>query len=278
MSNVLITGTSSGFGKLAALKFARQGDNVFASMRNTGKGRELEEVARKENLALKVIELDVLSDDSVNSAVEQVVADAGSIDVLVNNAGFEIRGAVEEVSDEEARAQFDTNVLGLLRVTRAVLPGMRERGSGRIINLSSVAGIVGVPFGGIYAASKHAVEALTETMYWEVKPFGVSVALIEPGAYPTEFSANIQVARAHESGPYKQTADEFRTRVSRLAPGGVPQNPDEVADAIYNAAYDESLKLRYPVGGDANLIAGARKQLDFEGFEQAMRQALDWWD
>jgi NAD(P)-dependent dehydrogenase (short-subunit alcohol dehydrogenase family) len=278
MSTVLITGTSSGFGKMAALRFARKGDNVFASMRNTAKGAELEDIARKENLSLKVIQLDVLSDDSVTKAVEQVLSDAGSIDVLVNNAGFEIRGAVEEISDEEARAQFATNVFGLLRVTRAVLPHMRSRGSGRIINVSSVAGIVGVPFGGIYAASKHAVEALTETLYWELHPFGISVCLIEPGAFPTEFSANIQVARAHESGIYKQTAEEFRNRVGRLAPGGEPQDPNEVADAIYNAAYDESLKLRYPVGGDANLIVGAYKQMDFEGFSQAMRQALDWWD
>ncbi|HEX5939738.1 MAG TPA: SDR family oxidoreductase [Dehalococcoidia bacterium] len=278
MSTVLITGTSSGFGKMAALQFARKGDNVFASMRNTAMGAELEQIARKENVALKVVQLDVLSDDSVAGAVKQVLGDAGSIDVLVNNAGFEIRGAVEEISDEEARAQFDTNVFGLLRVTRAVLPHMRSRGSGRIINVSSVAGIVGVPFGGIYAASKHAVEALTETMYWELHPFGISVCLIEPGAFPTEFSANIQVARAHESGIYKQTAEEFRNRVGRLAPGGEPQDPNKVADAIYNAAYDESLKLRYPVGGDANLIVGAYKQMDFEGFSQAMRQALDWWD
>jgi NAD(P)-dependent dehydrogenase (short-subunit alcohol dehydrogenase family) len=278
VSNVLITGTSSGFGRLAALQFARKSDNVFASMRNTSRGGELQELADDENLSLKVIQLDVLIDESVNSAVQGVLEDAGSIDVLVNNAGFEIRGAVEEVTDEEARAQFDTNVFGLLRVTRAVVPHMRNRGSGRIINVSSVAGIVGVPFGGLYAASKHAVEALTETMYWELHPFGVSVCLIEPGAFPTEFSANIQVARAHESGPYRQTAEEFRNRVSRLAPGGEPQDPKQVADAIYSAAYDESLKLRYPVGGDANLIVGAYKQLDFEGFAQAMRQALDWWD
>lgn len=278
MSNVLITGTSSGFGKLAALQFARKGDNVFASMRNVAKGGEIEEAASKENLSLKVLQLDVLSDDSVNKAVDHVINDAGSIDVLVNNAGFEIRGAVEEVSDAEARAQFDTNVFGLLRVTRAVLPHMRSRGSGRIINVSSVAGVVGVPFGGLYAASKHAVEALTETMYWELHPFGVSVCLIEPGAFPTEFSSNIQVADAHDSGPYKQTADEFRNRVGRLAPGGQPQDPKEVADAICNAAYDESLKLRYPVGGDANLIVGAYKQMDFEGFAEAMRQALDWWE
>jgi NAD(P)-dependent dehydrogenase (short-subunit alcohol dehydrogenase family) len=278
MSNVLITGTSSGFGNLAALEFARKGDNVFASMRNTAKGGDLESTAAEEGLSLKVLQLDVLSDASISSAVKQVLNQAGSIDVLVNNAGFEIRGAIEEISDEEARAQFETNVFGLLRVTRAVLPHMRQRGSGRIINVSSVAGIVGVPFGGIYSASKHAVEAISETMYWELSPFGVRVALIEPGAYPTEFSANIQVASAHESGPYKKTAEEFRSRVGRLAPGGEPQDPNEVAAAIYNAAYDESRKLRYPVGGDANLIVGAYKQLDFEGFEQAMRQALDWWE
>jgi NAD(P)-dependent dehydrogenase (short-subunit alcohol dehydrogenase family) len=280
VSNVLITGTSSGFGKLAALKFARAGDKVFASMRDTAKGAELEQVAHHEGLDLNVVQLDVTEQKSIDRAVKQVLDEAGSIDVLVNNAGYEVRGAVEEVDDDEARAQFDTNFFGLLRVVRAVLPSMRERGAGRIVNLSSIGGVVAVPFGGMYSASKWAVEAVSEAMQYELKQFGVRVALVEPGAFPTSFRDNIRRSRKHESADsaYRAVSDRFDEARTRLPGSDTPQDPQEVAEAIYNAAYDESPHLRYLVGADANMIATVRKQMDFEGFEQAMRQAMNWFD
>ncbi|MEX2236706.1 MAG: SDR family oxidoreductase [Dehalococcoidia bacterium] len=274
---MLITGTSSGFGKLAALKFARGGDRVFASMRDTSKGAELQKIADDEGLALSVIQLDVLDDASVKKAVETVLNDAGSIDILVNNAGSEIRGAIEDVDDDEARWQFDTNFFGVLRVLRAALPSMRERGAGRVVNVSSVAGLVARPYGGMYAASKHALEGATEALHWELNPFGVRVALVEPGAYRTEFANNARDARRHADGsPYRATSDRFDQAITKLL--GQDQDPQEVADMIHTAAYDESPRLRYVVGADANLITTVRKQTDFEGFGQAMRQAMDWWE
>ncbi|MEY4338517.1 MAG: hypothetical protein RLZ14_367, partial [Actinomycetota bacterium] len=159
MANVLITGCSSGFGELAALTFADRGHRVFASMRTPGKSAAIAARADIEQVAL-----DVTSSASVDAAVAGVLDAAGHIDILVNNAGIEVFGAVHLFSDEEVVRQFDTNVTGIIRVVRAVVPAMLAHGSGAIVNVGSVAGRVGAPYGGLYAASKHAVEALTEAM------------------------------------------------------------------------------------------------------------------
>jgi NAD(P)-dependent dehydrogenase (short-subunit alcohol dehydrogenase family) len=278
VANVLITGCSSGFGLLAALEFARRGDKVFATMRDTSKSAALDEAAKKEGLEIAVLRLDLLDPASIDSAIAEAER-AGPIDVLVNNAGFEVRSSVEDASEDEVRAQFETNVIGTLRVMRALLPRMRERGAGTIINLSSVAGIVGVPFAGYYAASKHALEAITEAMHYEVKPFGVRVALIEPGAFQTQFGANIVHAKNfNASSPYWNTSERFHAARTKLANPEAPNDPQDVARAIVEAATTDTPKLRWLVGGDAQLIGAVRKQTDFEGFEAAMRQTLDWWD
>jgi NAD(P)-dependent dehydrogenase (short-subunit alcohol dehydrogenase family) len=278
MPNVLITGCSSGFGLLAALEFARRGDNVFATMRDTSKAGELKAAAEKENLKVNVLKLDLLDQASIDSAINEAQR-SGPIDVLVNNAGFEVRSSIEDASEDEIRRQFETNVIGTLRVMKAVLPDMRKRGEGVIINLSSVAGIVGVPFGGYYAASKHALEAITETMHYEVRPFGVRVALVEPGAFQTSFSTNIIMAKGfNERSPYWNTSERFHAARTKLSNPEAPNDPVDVAKAIVEAAYTDTPKLRWLVGGDAQLIGAVRKQTDFEGFEAAMRQTLDWWD
>ena len=196
MANVLITGCSSGFGMLAALEFARRGDNVFATMRNVSKAGPLNEAAAAEGLKVNVVVLDVTDDASVRSAVDSVVADAGTIEILVNNAGIELIGAMHLVSDEEALWQLDTNVLGPLRTIRAVVPLMLQQGGGTIVNVSSVAGIAAVPYTGMYAASKHALEAMTEVMVYELGHRGIRMALIEPGQFATEFGGNARHAEA----------------------------------------------------------------------------------
>jgi NAD(P)-dependent dehydrogenase (short-subunit alcohol dehydrogenase family) len=278
MSNVLITGCSSGFGLLSALEFARRGDTVFATMRDTSKAGALNDAAAKEGLSVNVLRLDLLDQASIDAAVAEAQR-AGPIDVLVNNAGFEVRSSIEDASEDEIRRQFETNVIGTMRVTRAVLPAMRERGAGVIVNLSSVAGIVAVPYAGYYAASKHALEAITESLHYEVKPFGIRVALIEPGAFETSFGTNITWgARFNASSPYFAHAERFTAARAKLSNPEAPNDPQDVARAIVEAAYTDAPKLRYPVGGDAQLIAAVRKQTDFEGFEAAMRQSLDWWD
>jgi NAD(P)-dependent dehydrogenase (short-subunit alcohol dehydrogenase family) len=278
MSNVLITGCSSGFGLLAALEFARRGDTVFATMRDTSKDGDLKAAAAKENLKVNVLKLDLLDQASIDSAIAEAQR-SGPIDVLVNNAGFEVRSSIEDASEDEIRRQFETNVFGTVRVMKAVLPDMRKRGAGVIINLSSVAGVVGVPFGGYYAASKHALEAITETMHYEVRPFGVRVALVEPGAFQTSFGANIVVAKDfNERSPYWNTSERFHAARTKLSNPEAPNDPMDVAKAIVEAAYTDTPRLRWLVGGDAQLIGAVRKQTDFEGFEAAMRQTLDWWD
>jgi NAD(P)-dependent dehydrogenase (short-subunit alcohol dehydrogenase family) len=280
MANVLITGCSSGFGLLTARQFARKGDTVFATMRDLAKARALEAARDAEKLDnIKILPLDVLDDASVTKAVAEA-SKAGPIDVLVNNAGWELRSPVEEASDDEVRRQFDTNVFGTLRLIRAVLPAMRERGSGTIVNLSSIAGIVAPPYGGFYAASKHAIEAISEALHYEVGPLGVRVIVIEPGGFATEFRNNIvHAGKFNERSPYWERAERFDAAVRGItAPGGQSGDPEDVAIAIYNAVHDTEAKLRYLVGNDAQMIAGVRKQLDFESFERAMRQTMNWHD
>lgn len=279
MANVLITGCSSGFGLLTALEFARKGDRVFATMRNMAKAGELEKARDAEKLSIEILQLDLLDEASIAKAVAEAEK-AGPIDVLVNNAGWELRSPIETALEDEVRAQFETNVFGTLRVTRAVLPKMRAQGAGTIVNLSSIGGVVSVPYGGYYAASKHALEAISEAMHYELHSFGVRVIVIEPGGFPTDFSSNVALSKTFTpDSPYFDLNERFDAKLRQMmAPGGVPQNPADVATTIYDAVHDPSPKLRYLVGADANMIAGVRKQLDFEAFEGAMRDAMDWRD
>jgi len=280
MANVLVTGCSSGFGMLTARQFARKGDSVLATMRDTRKAGALEKARDAEKLDnIKVLQLDVLDDASVKKAVTEA-SKAAPIDVLVNNAGLELKSPIEDATDDEVKRQFDTNVLGALRVIRAVLPAMRKRGAGTIINVSSIAGIVAPPYGGFYAASKQALEAISEALHYEVRPLGVRIIVVEPGGFATEFRNNIQAAAAfNESSPYWERAERFETAMRGItAPGGKRGDPEDVAIAIYNAVHDPEPKLRYLVGNDAKMIADVRKRLDFESFEKAMRQTMNWQD
>lgn len=277
MSNVLITGCSSGIGLLTALRFARGGHRVFATMRNLEKGARLEQARKEEGLALTLLELDVRRDESVRRAVEQAQKEAGPLDVLVNNAGYELRAPIEETDDEEALAQLDTNVLGVLRTLRAVMPAMRERRQGTIINVSSVAGFVSVPFAGFYAASKHALEALSEALHLELRPYGVRVVVVQPGQHQTQFLDNVQHGRRFNSAsPYWERSEQFDTAIQRLLPDGQLANPQAVADAIYEAAQSSTPRLRQPVGDDAVMISQARRQMEFEEYEQMVLQSMDW--
>ena len=275
MANVFITGCSSGFGLLTALRFARAGDRVVATMRRPEDApAELTGPVARERLPIRLDRLDVL----VPASVEAAVGAAGEIDVLVNNAGIELRSSVEDASDEDVEKQFDTNVFGMLRVLRAVLPQMRARKRGTVVNLSSVAGLVARPFGGLYSATKHALEAITESLHFEAGPLGIRVVLIEPGVYGTRLLDNAYPGEKFgPASPYWPIHERFEEALGRLRDGtGGIQDPQEVADAIYDAVHDPQPKLRYLVGRDAQMIATAKKQLDFEQFEQAMRQTMGW--
>lgn len=279
MSVVLITGCSSGFGMLAALEFARKGDQVFASMRDTSKAGHLTEAASAEGLNVEVVQLDVTDEESVRSAIDSVVAKAGRIDVVVNNAGIGAHGPLEETDDEEVREIFDTNFFGVMNVVRHVAPTMRQQKSGTICNVSSLNGRVAPPFTGVYAASKYALEAASESLYYELHPFGVRVCIVEPGGFETNIENTRRLPRRFTEGsPYLDFDQRFSEALTRLPAAGARGDAQDVAVMIYNAVNDKEPKLRYLVGQDAEMIGGIRRQLDDAQFEQSMRQALDFWD
>ena len=279
MAVVVITGCSSGFGKLTALEFARRGNRAFATMRNTAKDGPLQAEAAAAGVSVEVLQLDVNERASVEKAVAEVINRAGRIDVLVNNAGISIEGPIEDFDDDEVAAVFQTNVFGVIRMARAVLPHMRAQKSGTIVTVGSLSGKVAVPYGGIYAASKHAVEALSDALYYEVHPFGIRVVLIDPGAFETEITNNSGPARRFtESSAYIELERRFAEAFAKRPGGGERADAQVVAEAIVNAAEAKQPKRRYLVGQDAELIAGLHKQMSDEDFEKAMRTTLDIWD
>jgi NADP-dependent 3-hydroxy acid dehydrogenase YdfG len=232
---ILITGASSGFGRDTAETLHRAGHTVYASLRDAqGKNRAAADALRE--LGIKTVELDVSDDASVEAGVTEVLAEAGEIDVLVNNAGIASAGVTEAFTTEQAKAIFDTNVIGLLRVTRAVLPSMRHQHDGLIINIGSVLGRVTFPFLGIYGASKFAVEALTDSLRYEVSQLGIEVVEVQPSAYPTNFLSSMQTPAGTEVtksyGEVGEIPDAMvKTLMSTLEGKDAP-NPHDVGEAV----------------------------------------------
>jgi len=270
--SALITGTSSGIGRATAELLAGKGYRVLATMRNPEKGRDLAALAREKGWDLQLLPLDVRDDASVQAAVRQ----AGEVDVLVNNAGFEVWGPLEEMTVADLHDQFETNVYGPFRLITALLPQMRKRGRGVIVNLSSVAGRVAGPLNGLYAASKYALEALTESLSLEAGHFGVRAHLVEPGAIDTPFAANRRLvgAGAGKPSPYEPLVRQWEAAFTRLSgPLGSRTQADAVAQVILEAI-EKGDKLRYAAGADAQMVLTVRKQMDDETFIATMRQQL----
>ena len=278
--SVLITGSNTGFGKLAALSLARKGEKVIATMRDLSKGDDIRRVANEEELPIEIRQLDVCDQEMVKDCL----ADAQEIEAIVNNAGFEIQAAVEQLEDELMWKQLDTNLLGPLRLIRTVLPVWTQRGSGVIVNVSSIAGRSAPPYSGSYAASKHALEALSESLHFEVSHLGIRVCVIEPGRFSTDFFENIVRPDTWEGSQHQERAMAFREALLRLdnisesdESSGSP-DPQEVADAIVRAVSDPKMPFRTLVGQDAELIDATKTSMSFEDFETTMRTALDWHD
>ena len=242
MPMALVTGTSTGIGLATAVTLARAGHKVYATMRNPAKGAgEITSIAEAERLPLTVLPLDVDSDQSVGD----VFAKTGAVDVLVNNAGIAIMSAVEDMPLEDFRRIMETNFFGALRCIQAVLPGMRERRSGCIINVSSVAGRIAGGAQGAYAASKWALEALSESLAYEVRAFGIRVAIVEPGVIATPIF--------EKTGEEKPSFYPHKRRLEAYFRGSLknPVSPYVVAETIRAIVESESWQLRYPVGPDA---------------------------
>jgi len=251
---VLITGTSSGFGRLIAKTLARKKYRIFATMRdvrgrNAAVAREIAELAKRESLSLKTLELDVTNDSSVEGAVSKVVLECGRIDVLVNNAGFGIMDLAETVTTTQARRQFDTNFFGAVRMNRAVLPAMRRQQSGLLLHVSSGGGRLAIPGMGLYCASKFAMEALAEVYRYELASQGIDSVIIEPGAYATPIMAKLERGedpkRRTGYGEMAEVPEKLKARI-----GNSRGNPQEIADAVLRIIETPAgqRQLRYRVG------------------------------
>jgi NAD(P)-dependent dehydrogenase (short-subunit alcohol dehydrogenase family) len=259
MAQVLITGSSSGIGFATALAFGRAGHKVAATMRSPNAAPDLANIAARENLAISVFRMDVDSDASVSEGIGRVVKEAGAIDVLVNNAGIERTGSVEEIPLSEFRAVMETNYFGAIRCIQAVLPAMRQRRSGCIINVASIAGrFANSPFAP-YTASKFALEALSESLAQEVKPFNIHVAIVEPGIIDTPMSRHVGVAQ--DLSPYPQ---QRRTAALFAAALKNPTPPSVVAEKVLEIAVSNTWQLRHLVGPDAAPFLGWRQSMSDE--------------
>ena len=259
---VLITGVSSGIGQATAQLLAQRGFTVFGTSRHPSAAEKI--------LGVEVLPLDVRVEESVNACVDAVLARAERLDVLVNNAGYVLRCAVEEAALEEARAQFETNFFGVVRMVKAVLPIMRRQGGGQIINISSLVGLVPLPFGGFYSASKFALEGYTEALRHEVKPFNIRVSLVEPGFIKTRLAENTRypAQRIPDYDPWRQRVLEARQQYAEKA-----REPVLVAECVLSIIESGSPRLRYMVGKEAR-VARLREFLPESLFERGMRRRL----
>ena len=271
----IITGCSSGIGYETSILLAKNGFKTYATMRNVEKGDKLKDIAEKENLDLKIIKLDVTDDYSIKNAINEIIQETSRIDILVNNAGNNIAGTVEDLSIEEFKEQFETNFFGLVRVTKAVLPIMRNQKSGIIVNLSSIVGKMAIPLNSAYTSSKFAVEGFSESVRYELEDFGIKVILIEPGVIKSNFYENIKMSKnslADPKSPYQPITQKifeaFLSMIQYAFPAKI------VADVILEAITSDNPKIRYAVGDDAKSITEAKKRLSDKEFENWVKEGF----
>jgi NAD(P)-dependent dehydrogenase (short-subunit alcohol dehydrogenase family) len=274
----VVTGTSSGIGFETALTLARNGFYTYATMRNLKKSTSIKEIADKEGLPLKVIELDVDDDLSAKNAIQEIISEKQRIDILVNNAGYGLIGPIEDISiEEELKAQFETNLYGVIRVTQQVLPIMRRQKSGRIINVSSIGGIVGYPFSAAYCSTKFALEGLSESLSYELDQFGIKVILIESALVISDFHNNIKMAvkkGANGDSPYTQMMQKLFEEYKQVQEQyQIPAK--EVAKVILSAATLENPDRRYLVGKYSEMMKETKVTMsDIECHNMMKRQLL----
>ncbi len=266
----LVTGASSGIGEATVERLLAQGFIVYAG------ARRIERMSGIEQRGAHTLSLDVTDDASMTDAVAQILQERNRIDVLVNNAGYGSYGSVEEVPLEEARRQFEVNVFGLARLTQLVLPAMRERRSGRIINVSSIGGRIYEPLGAWYHATKFAVEGLSDSLRLEVAPFGIDVTIIQPGPIRTEWNtiARDSMVTVSGEGPYADIARRMRATYEKIDGGRSAGTPEQVAEAIVRAATARRPKTREAVPASAKTVVGARRLLSDRAMDRLMMRVL----
>jgi short-subunit dehydrogenase len=270
----LITGCSSGIGYETALMLARNGFHTFATMRNTKKSNSLEEIIKKERLDLNIRELDVNDDTSIEKTINCIKSEANRIDVLINNAGYGLVGFFEDLTLDEIRNQFETNFFGVLNITKKIIPIMRFQKSGTIINVSSGAGQVGFPGISAYVSTKFAIEGFSESLMYELFPYGIKVVIIEPGVIKTNFFRNCIVSEhsMKKSSPYSRSLDKFQRNVELMQEHAT--SPINVAKVIMQVLGNNEPKQRYIVGNDVAMILEAKKSLSDIDFKKMMMQNI----
>jgi NAD(P)-dependent dehydrogenase (short-subunit alcohol dehydrogenase family) len=267
----VVTGSSSGIGYETALTLARNGFLTYATMRNVSKSDNIKSITNKEKLPIRINQLDVTDDVSVNNTIHTIVSEAGRIDVLVNNAGYGLVGAFEDLSIQEIKDLYETNVFGVVRVTQAVLPTMRRQQSGIIVNVSSGAGIFGYPGGSSYVSTKFALEGLSESISYELEPFGVKVVLIEPGFIKTNFGNSMVIAKRAQnpSSPYSQMMQKISANSNQMANNGSPV--EVVSKVILEAVTSKNPNLRYLAGKDVETWAANKKTMCDDEFYNTIK-------
>jgi len=277
-ATVLVTGGTDGLGRAAAVLLAERGYRVFAGGRNAEKLHALEQLAQGRKLPLEAMEFDVCDDASVERGIAEIERRAGPVEVLVNNAGIAIAAVMEEISLADLQKQFETNLFGVVRVTRRVLPEMRRRRRGRILNVSSISGKIAIPLMGPYAASKHALEAISDAMRLELYPFGVHVALIEPGYIPTNMNrAAAELSSAYAKGaatsPYAGVYQRFLGSWEKTRKAS-RYKPEDCARVILRAIEETPPRARYAVTREAKMGIFFRRLLSDAAFDRQIRKKL----
>jgi short-subunit dehydrogenase len=272
----IVTGSSSGIGYATSLLLARNRFHTYATMRNIEKSADIQDIANKEGLPLQVIQLDVNDDASIRNSIKRIERENERIDVLVNNAGYGLVGAFEDLSVEEIKSQFETNIFGVIRLTQQVLPIMRKQKSGKIVNVSSGAGRIGFPGMSAYVSSKFALEGLSESMSYELEPFGIKVVIIEPGVIRTNFKKNSVMSKKSldnsSISPYSSIIQKIDSSISSIIEHATP--PEEVAKAILHAITSNNPELRYLVGNDMIMMVETKKSMSEEDFRKMMMQSI----
>jgi NAD(P)-dependent dehydrogenase (short-subunit alcohol dehydrogenase family) len=270
----VVTGSSSGIGLETSLTLARNGFITYATMHNLNKSENIKSLAQKEKLPLKILQLDVVDEQSVENAIRSITVESNRIDVLVNNAGYAVNGAFEELAMKEIQAQFETNVFGVIRVTQAVLPIMRRQKSGIIVNISSAVGRFGYPGGSAYVSTKFAVEGLSESISYELEPFGIKVVLIEPGVIRTNIVNSMHTAKKSQdpNSPYSQIMQKVVRSLEHMMENASSANV--VAKVVLKAVTTENPSLRYLAGKDIETWMEAKRSMSDEEFYKMIKENL----
>jgi NAD(P)-dependent dehydrogenase (short-subunit alcohol dehydrogenase family) len=276
----VVTGSSSGMGYETSLILARNGFFTYATMRKLegeGKSKQLSNIAKDENLPLEIIQLDVNSDKSVTDAIIRIAKEKdGRLDIVVNNAGYDLMGALEETSIDEIKAQFETNFFGAVRVMQAVIPIMREQKSGKIVNITSLGGRISFPLNSAYHATKFALEGLSESVQYELEPFGIKIIIVEPGGVGSNFLKNLKWA-SKASDPSNFSYRSIQASIIEFFKQWAQNltHPSEVAKVILKAVTSDNPDFRYVVGNDAVTTLEARRKMSDREFQNMMMKQIN---